>query len=264
MTEPGDQLIAMARCAADVYVACSEPRAILLTGSVARGEVDHYSDLDLLAYYETLPSDEELQAARERVGGADYTSLGPRANDGVVERYNIAGVECQVGHVPIEHEERDIAAVVDDLSLDAMAHKKLIGLLEGVPLHGAELIWGWQARAAFPEALAPVMVEHYLRQLVPVWYIAEHLARRDATLWAHQMLVESAFSLLGVLAGLNRRYFSTFQLKRMRHLIDQMPLAPMIWPRASKGFSPSIRRRRSFALKTLCARRLPWSMSIYR
>ena len=40
------------------------------------------------------------------------------------------------------------------------------------------------------------------------------------------MLLEAAFNLLGVLAGLNRLYYSRFELKRMRELIAKMELAP--------------------------------------
>jgi uncharacterized alpha-E superfamily protein len=54
----------------------------------------------------------------------------------------------------------------------------------------------------------------------------EKLARRDTTLWYYQILVESAQNLLGVLSGLNRLYYSTFQFKRMGKFIEQMSIAP--------------------------------------
>jgi hypothetical protein len=40
------------------------------------------------------------------------------------------------------------------------------------------------------------------------------------------MLLEAAFNLLGVLAGLNRLYFTRFQFKRTRAYISRMKLAP--------------------------------------
>ena len=39
------------------------PQAILLTGSVARGDADEYSDVDLIVYYDALPD----EAARESI-----------------------------------------------------------------------------------------------------------------------------------------------------------------------------------------------------
>lgn len=40
------------------------------------------------------------------------------------------------------------------------------------------------------------------------------------------MLLDAAFNLLGVLAGLNRLYFTRFQLKRTRVYIAKMAIAP--------------------------------------
>jgi hypothetical protein len=39
-------------------------------------------------------------------------------------------------------------------------------------------------------------------------------------------MVEAAQNLLGVLSGLNRLYYSTFQFKRMSRFINQMAIAP--------------------------------------
>jgi AcrR family transcriptional regulator len=76
-----------------------------------------------------------------------------------------------------------------------------------------------------PDGLAQAMVKHYL-MFVPVWGMQEKLTRRDATLWYSQIMVESAQNILGVLAGLNRQYYSTFQFKRMGRFVDQLAIAP--------------------------------------
>lgn len=49
---------------------------------------------------------------------------------------------------------------------------------------------------------------------------------RDATLWHYQILTESAYNLVAILAGLNRLYFTTFQFKKTRRFLDQMQLKP--------------------------------------
>lgn len=61
---------------------------------------------------------------------------------------------------------------------------------------------------------------------MPLWYFADALDRRDASLWVQQTLATNALNVLGVLAGLNRRYYSPFQLKRMRHFIASLAIAP--------------------------------------
>lgn len=104
--------------------------------------------------------------------------------------------------------------------------KALSGTLECIPLYGEPDILRWKARAAaYPDALAHAMVAHYLK-FFPVWGLLERFAPRDATIWLHQARVEIAQNLLGVLAGLNRRYYTTFQFKRMRRFIATLPIAP--------------------------------------
>jgi hypothetical protein len=99
-------------------------------------------------------------------------------------------------------------------------------MLEGLPLYGAELVRGWQARLRdYPEPLRRAMVERHW-SFFPVWYYGDLLAGRDAELWRLDVLLEAAFNLLAVLAGVNRLYFTRSELKRMRALIGKMEVAP--------------------------------------
>lgn len=100
------------------------------------------------------------------------------------------------------------------------------GTLVGIPLYGETLIQQWKAKIAdYPDALAQRMVEHYLK-FFAIWGMQERLAKRDATLWYYQIVVECAQNLLGVLSGLNHLYYSTFQFKRMSKFIEQIEIAP--------------------------------------
>lgn len=78
---------------------------------------------------------------------------------------------------------------------------------------------------AYPDSLARSMVKHHL-QFFPIWRVVPRLARRDAELWMRQILIESSFNILGVLAGLNRQYFTAFQFKRTASFIRSLPIAP--------------------------------------
>src|SRR5207245_11137007 len=49
---------------------------------------------------------------------------------------------------------------------------------------------------------------------------------RDGGLGRYQVLAGSAFTLAAVLAALNRRYFSSFEFKRTRALLEALELAP--------------------------------------
>jgi hypothetical protein len=226
VNEATAHLRALAARLAALYVAHTSPRAVLLTGSAAGGESDVYSDLDLIAYYDALPSEQAAARAYQESGGTDFRSLGAREGKNRGEAFTLHGVECQVGHVTIAAWEDDIAGVIERLEVAAPTQKAIEGLLRGLPLHGEALIQGWRARvAAYPDALARAMVEHYLR-FYPLWCYEDWMATRDATVWFHQILVESAYGVLGALAGLNRRYFSPFQFKRAHAFIDQLEIAP--------------------------------------
>jgi hypothetical protein len=216
----------LAQRIASAYHEAASPVAALLTGSAAEGESDRYSDLDLILYHDVLPAADALRAARDRCGACDFRLLGQGSEREFAEIYTVDGVECQVAHTTIAAWEDDMASVLQRLEVESPAQKALSGLLDGMPLYGSELIGRWRARAAvYPDALARAMLTHYLR-FFPIWYVADRLATRDATLWLYQTYVESALNILGVLAGMNRLYYSTFQFKRMRAFIGKMRLAP--------------------------------------
>jgi hypothetical protein len=233
-----DESLYLRALAARVVAAYQErtrPAAVLLTGSAARGDSDAYSDLDLVMYYPARPDQAAAEAARTALGAERYRPLGPPEEGGFGEAFVLGGVEVQVGHATVASVESEMASVLERLEVGTPTQKALSGVLEGVPLRGAELIGRWQARlAAYPEPLARAMVERHLT-FFPLWYLEGHLARRDATLWSYEVLVQSAQNILAVLAGLNRRYFSTFQFKRARAFVDRLEIAPPdLYPRLER------------------------------
>lgn len=226
MTDASRYLIAMAAEMAAAYIAQTGPRAILLTGSAAKGLSDAFSDLDLILYYETPPSAERLVAVQATLQAGDIRVNSDHETGSAMEMYVLRGVECQVAHLPVAKWERDMGAVLDDCEPATLVEKAIIGLLDGIPLHGDDLITQWQERAAsYPEDLARATVEHYL-QFFPLWLVAEQWRSRDAAIFFAQMLVEVSLNVLGVLAGLNRRYYSSFQFKRLRHFAGTLAVAP--------------------------------------
>jgi Nucleotidyltransferase domain len=201
-------------------------RAALLVGSAARGDADHYSDLDLIVYVDALPPDRVLGGIRAAVGGVNPIAKAATEH-ALGEEFELAGVRTEITFVTVARMEMRLDQLLDRLEeIDSPVQKAVLGVLEGLPLHGEELIEGWQSRLlAYPEPLRRAMVERYWR-FFPLWYHAEATAARDAELWRLDMLLDAAFNLLGVLAGLNRLYFTRFELKRMRALIAQMEIAP--------------------------------------
>jgi predicted nucleotidyltransferase len=199
-------------------------RATLLAGSVAQGTADEHSDIDLLNYYTELPDQQTFDEALREAGGERIGDLGDPRPEGFAVRYRFDGIEVQTGGQLISDLDRRIGRI-EAGDVDWITAKVAMGLLEGIPLHGDELIREWQSRSRYPEALRRREVEANLGWF-PIWALDQHLAARDAELFRRQMLLEGAFKVVAVLSAVNRLYFTTFQFKRAGAHIDQMKVKP--------------------------------------
>lgn len=224
MSDATDYLRALSESLVDAYAADGEPRAVLLGGSAATGTADAFSDLDLFFYYDEPLPEEVLVEAQRQAAGIRYRRW--RDDDGEWhERFFLNGVECQAAHVPVAVVAEQIRSVTVDLDLSEPLLKVMSGLFEGVPLRGSALIDRWRREAAMPDKVQRALVEKRW-QFFPWWYFQERMRARDSDLWRYDVLVQSAYSLLGVLAALNRLYFSRSEFKRTRRLISRLELAP--------------------------------------
>jgi hypothetical protein len=202
-------------------------RAALLAGSAGRGDADHYSDIDLLLYVDQIPPPEVVAEVREAVGGIGSGPKGQRTEQFSTEEFDLNGVRVELSFTAVSWMDARLDDLLERLvDFDSPSQKMLSGLLEGLPVYGQELVATWKARVErYPEPLRRKMVQRYW-SFFPLWYGSAAMARRDAELWRLDVLLEAAFNLLGVLAGLNRLYFTRFQFKRTRSYISSMKIAP--------------------------------------
>src|SRR5215475_12492054 len=128
-TEASLYLRALARRNAKVYAALPTARAIILTGSSAEGVSDQYSDIDMIVYYDSLPSEEELRAACEQNQGQQRRPLAERTDDAFMETFFVQGVDCQIVHTTIALWEQEMASVLEQLDVTTPTQKALSGLL---------------------------------------------------------------------------------------------------------------------------------------
>jgi predicted nucleotidyltransferase len=226
MNNPSSKRMLMARKMAEVYSRHPEVRAMIVTGSVANGVADDGSDIDMILYYDQLPSEEEIKATRLEVGGSERLFfVGDPAEGSCVESYRIEGIKHDFAHVTIETWQRDMAEVLEQHKVDSPIQKALAGLLDAVPLIGEDLIRQWQAQAAaYPQPLAEAMVKAHLR-FYPQWVPLDQAAKRDDLLFLYEIFTEAGKNILGVLLGLNRIYHWG-EYKRMDSFIGQMAIAP--------------------------------------
>lgn len=234
MNQESQYLLALAKQKIKAYTAHPDAKAAMITGSTATGQADYHSDVEMFIYYDKLPTKEELQSVREQNRGSEpIRTFEDEEQRFFGEFYYIDDVQFQIGNSTIKFwEEEEMATVLEKLDVTSPAQKALSGMLECIPMYGEELILQWKQQIAnYPDALAHKMVKHYLN-FFPIWAVKEHLAERDTTLFQHQIRLEAGQNLLGVLAGLNRLYYSTFQFKRMKQFIEQMSIAPQdLYPR---------------------------------
>lgn len=228
MTDASRFLIDLAGRVAEAHRHHPNNRAAMISGSAAKGIADNFSDIDMMLYYEeSVPEEEWLLDVRAGLGAPDRKWLVENRDEGsVMEAYVLGGVEVQIIHTTFEATDAAFDEVLVALNVDTPLHKALEGTLASRALYGGELIERFKERArAYPPELAEAMVRHHLN-FFPLWGFLPSIAERDAALWVRSTLVESAQNIMGVLAGLNRLYFTTFQFKHMRMVIDAMRIAP--------------------------------------
>lgn len=227
MTDEAVYLRSLAERVVEAARARVPVRAALLAGSAGRGDADRFSDIDLLCYVDEVPSTAAIAEIREAVGGVDPFRRFEATEYVNGEEFRLEGVRTEVSFTDVQRIEWQLDSLLVELDRVASPRQKFLsGLAEGVPLYGEALIEQWQRRlTAYPEAFREEMIRRHWN-FFPLWYYGEAMALRDSELWRLDALLDGAFNLLGVLAGLNRLYFARFEFKRMRQFAAKLELAP--------------------------------------
>jgi|GEM_PF-1882273 len=199
----------------------------MVFGSTVDGAADSRSDVDMSIVFEQLPAEAALAAACGSAGGGAWVwQNGNLHEEGLAVGFDLEGIEVQIAYTDLRTLQRDLDELLVEHKPDTLNHKIAEGLLKAQPLIGPERLAAWCAQvAAFPPALGDAMMRHYLAEPTP-WKWFGLLLHRDAQLWSRELLVQACYRLFGVLAGLNRCYFTTFQFKRVRRFAAQLAIAP--------------------------------------
>jgi hypothetical protein len=199
--------------------------AILVMGSVARGDADRFSDIDSAIYYHEPPTEADFVRIRDAAGGTGGGLHGGSHETGfAVYTYTDGGVRCDFAHSSLSQWERDVAAVLERFEADSPMQKVLGGVLEGLPLYGDAVIATLKAKAAYPDELRIAMVEKHLG-FWPTELMRRMIADRGDLLWLSEVLVDAQKNVLGILMGLNRLYHWG-EYKRLHALASGLSIAP--------------------------------------
>lgn len=254
MTTASEHVLALGRRVLEPYARLPGVACAAITGSSTEGLSDEHSDLDTTVYYDAFPLESEIRATRERVGGSELVlNMGSYADGEFLESYRVDGIEVQIGHTTVAVWERDMRRTLAGEEPGSPLHKAMSGTLISIAVSGEERLESWKREIrAYPEALRVAMVKHHLR-FFPIWGVIARLETRDAGLWIRQALVDSSFNILGVLAGVNWKYFTSFQFKRSTTFIDSLTVAPAGLGKRLEGLWHVPPRTAAHELKNLVA-----------
>lgn len=222
----GRTRLAIARRVAEAHRGLDDASLFsFVAGSTVAGLADERSDVDMTVAFEALPSEERLRDACRSAGG-DWFYRDRQGEDELVVSFRADTIEVQIGYST--HAAFD--ASLDDLLVrhdpDTLNHKLAEGVMKGVALVDPARLDAYRRRLAdYPPALGRAMVERGLRPPVS-WRGVVLLLHRDAALWCRELQADACYRLLQVLAGLNRVYYTRFQVKRTRAVTEAFAIAP--------------------------------------
>jgi hypothetical protein len=207
-------------------------RAVIVAGSVARNYADAYSDLEIPIFWDILPDDERrLEIADVLAGRFLFAYDGPSREDQLL----IDGVQVDLWHIAVKHEEEIIRAVLHDHRTDLDFLNAMDTIRCCIPMYGEEMIRAWKSQAEeYPIGLAHrIITEHIASFRVDQLEICDR--RGDPKGFCDQLrfLQQKVFL---VLLALNRCYFPSF--KWMYPALKNMSIKPQsIGERFRRGYA---------------------------
>lgn len=226
MTPISQARLEMARQNTAVFQQNPHIKAILVTGSVAKGLADGNSDIDIIMYYDQLPSEAEFEAYRQAAFDSGGGFYGGNAEEGFALYQYIDGIRHDFSHGRLEETDTLIKEFLVEPDLEN-ANKQIIidGVLTGVSLKGAAITQSWKEKLAnYPPQLGRMLIEKYLR-FRPHWVLQKMGVDRNEVIFVQEELLTAVQNIFGVLCGLNQLYHPG-KIKGLNHTVAQMQHTP--------------------------------------
>jgi predicted nucleotidyltransferase len=195
-------------------------KAIVIAGSVARDYADEYSDVEIPIFWDTLPDDATRHAIVAALN-ADFLHAydGPAREDQLL----ITGVQVDLWHISVTHEEETLKAVLHAQQFDLGSLNALDTIRSCIPLYGHEIVRTWKLWAQdYPDKLAEQIIQEHLASFgIGELFI---LAQRNNPTAFYAQLSFLQQEIFLVLLALNRSYFPTF--KWLYRALESMQVKP--------------------------------------
>jgi len=182
-------------------------KAIIIAGSVSRGYADEYSDVEIPVFWGTLPDDSTRHAIVAAINGEFLHGYdGPAREDQLL----IGGVQVDLWHISVAHEEEILDAVLHKHQFDLGTLNALDTIRSCIPIFGDEIVQIWKLRAQeYPIELAKRVIDKHLSSF-SMGELFISAQRKNPTAFYAQLthLQQEVFLIL---LALNQMYFPTFK-----------------------------------------------------
>ena len=226
MNQLSQERLELARRNTAVFQQNPHIKAILVTGSVAKGLADDNSDIDIIMYYDELPGEAAFEAYRQAAldsGGGFY---GGNAPEGFALFQYIDGIRHDFAHALLSETETLITEFLAEPDLEETNKQIMLdGVLTGVPIKGKAITQRWKDQLAnYPPQLGDMLVKKHLR-FRPHWVLQKMGVDRHEIIFLQEELLHAVQNIFGVLCGLNKLYHPG-KIKGLNYSVAQMQLTP--------------------------------------
>lgn len=197
----------------------------MVTGSVAAGTVDTFSDLDLLCYVEgPIPASikEYEQVKLDELSGIVIAF----SDDVYAVNYEIQGVKCEMVYFSISFVEQKIKNLLLSKDRSFQAQTVATGILQSLSLYDKSgVLAGWKrSLSAYPEAIGRWLITEHLDFFSRTEMEERGLERNDLVYLTEKKL-QNQEKLLAVWCGLNRMYHPG-KMKGLIYTLSLMEIKP--------------------------------------
>ena len=243
--------------------------AVVLSGAVAAGQADIYSETHLRVIWSALPAPSQQQRILDALGGVSLYGVEPLEEGVPAEGYapfllpdvvspTLGGPGYWLSNVPedrhaaypVEWENESLQSVERSLEEALVQHRPnraifdLLGELQsGTVLCGEALVDGWRQRlACYPDALRANVVEQAVAELWQQMRYARVLAERGDHIEYVRAATVIAHCLLRILFAVNGLFGWQETPKRSRTSLARMAIAPdACYERLCRALVPPLR-----------------------
>lgn len=227
MSEPTNisvKLLATAQRFADSVPKPDGLKAIIVTGSVAKGVADEYSDIEMKFIWNQMPDEEQRKKLIEDI---DHAVLFPEEHeDGEwVSSIVYAGTKVDISHADMPLLERYFEEVFEKLDT-SIAKQTMFAAIEsskvlfGEPTH-RELL---DAISVFPDALCDACIK--VNGSYSSWSMRNALLERNDYVALHHLVDATLLQILRMLFALNKTYLSSYNFKWIDHNSALLTIKP--------------------------------------